>query len=44
MYSSIPVGRAASPDEIAELVVFLASDAGAFITGQDYSIDGGFYM
>jgi NAD(P)-dependent dehydrogenase (short-subunit alcohol dehydrogenase family) len=44
MYASIPVGRAAQPAEVAALVVYLASDAGAFITGQDYSIDGGFYM
>lgn len=44
MYASIPVGRAAQPDEIAALIVYLAGDAGAFITGQDYSIDGGFYM
>jgi NAD(P)-dependent dehydrogenase (short-subunit alcohol dehydrogenase family) len=44
MYASIPVGRAAQPEEIAAMVVYLASDAGAFITGQDYSVDGGFYM
>lgn len=44
MYSSIPVGRAAQPEEIAAMVVYLASDAGAFITGQDYSVDGGFHM
>jgi len=44
MYSSIPVGRAAQPEEIAALVVYLASDSAAFITGQDYSIDGGFHM
>jgi 2-hydroxycyclohexanecarboxyl-CoA dehydrogenase len=44
MYASIPVGRAARPEEIAAMVVYLASDAGAFITGQDYSIDGGFHM
>jgi 3-oxoacyl-[acyl-carrier protein] reductase len=44
MYTSIPVGRGAEPEEIAALVVYLASDAGSFITGQDYGIDGGFYM
>jgi NAD(P)-dependent dehydrogenase (short-subunit alcohol dehydrogenase family) len=44
MYASIPVGRAAQPEEVAALIVHLASDAGGFITGQDYSIDGGFHM
>jgi len=44
MYASIPVGRAAQPEEVAAMIVYLASDDGAFITGQDYSIDGGFSM
>jgi len=37
----IPAGRLAEPDEIASLAVFLASDQSAYITGQDYIIDGG---
>ena len=36
-----PLGRLAQPHEIAPLVVFLASDESAFVTGQAYSIDGG---
>ncbi|WP_341917460.1 SDR family oxidoreductase [Polaromonas sp. YR568] len=36
-----PMGRLAQAHEIAPLVVFLASDESAFITGQSYSIDGG---
>ena len=36
-----PMGRLAQADEIAPLVVFLASDESAFVTGQSYSIDGG---
>jgi 2-keto-3-deoxy-L-fuconate dehydrogenase len=31
-----------TPAEIAELVLFLCSDAAAFITGSNYTIDGGF--
>jgi 2-keto-3-deoxy-L-fuconate dehydrogenase len=36
-----PMGRLATPQEIAPLVVFLASDEAAFATGNAYSIDGG---
>lgn len=39
---SQPIGRMASPDEIASLALFLCSDEAAFITGNDYPIDGGF--
>lgn len=37
-----PIGRMAVPDEIASLVLYLASDEAGFITGCDYPIDGGF--
>lgn len=37
-----PIGRMAKPEEIAGLVLYLASDEAAFITGCDYPIDGGF--
>lgn len=36
-----PMGRLAQAHEIAPLVVFLASDESAFVTGQSYAIDGG---
>ena len=36
-----PMGRIASADEIAALVVYLASDESAFVTGQPHIIDGG---
>ncbi len=36
-----PMGRLAKPDEISPLVVFLASDESAFMTGNMYSCDGG---
>jgi NAD(P)-dependent dehydrogenase (short-subunit alcohol dehydrogenase family) len=37
-----PMGRMGTPEEIASLARFLASDEAAFITGTDYPIDGGF--
>jgi len=36
-----PMGRLATAEEIAPLVVFLASDEAAFVTGNTYSCDGG---
>ena len=36
-----PMGRLAKPEEIAPIVVFLASDESAFTTGNVYSVDGG---
>jgi 3-oxoacyl-[acyl-carrier protein] reductase len=39
--SKIPLGRLGKPEEVADLVKFLASDASEFITGQAYTIAGG---
>lgn len=40
----IPLGRFSTPDEVADLAVFLASPAAANITGQAYNLDGGLVM
>lgn len=40
--ASQPIGRMAKPDEVAKLALYLSSDEAAFITGNDYPIDGGF--
>src|SRR5262249_18331020 len=37
-----PLHRFAKPEEIAPLVVYLASDESAYVTGQTFAIDGGF--
>jgi len=40
--SAIPEGRIAEPEEIVGAVLFLASDASNFVTGQTIYVDGGF--
>ncbi len=37
----IPLGRLGSPEDVAKVVVFLASDMAAFVTGQTVVVDGG---
>jgi NAD(P)-dependent dehydrogenase (short-subunit alcohol dehydrogenase family) len=41
LVKQIPIGRRGQPDEIAQAIVFLASDAGAFAVGSEFVIDGG---
>jgi 3-oxoacyl-[acyl-carrier protein] reductase len=41
---SIPVGRIGQPEEIAEVVAFLATDAASFIVGETIHVNGGIFM
>jgi acetoacetyl-CoA reductase len=40
----IPLGRLGKPDEVAGLIIYLASDEAAFVTGANISINGGQHM
>ena len=42
--SSIPLGRLGTPNDVANLVCFLASDEAGYITGQTFNVDGGMVM
>jgi NAD(P)-dependent dehydrogenase (short-subunit alcohol dehydrogenase family) len=37
-----PIGRLGTPDEVAEVVVWLCSDAASFVTGHTMTVDGGY--
>ena len=41
---NIPLGRMGTPQDVANVVCFLASDAAAYITGQTLTVDGGMVM
>jgi NAD(P)-dependent dehydrogenase (short-subunit alcohol dehydrogenase family) len=44
MEKSIPMGRVGRPEEMANAVLWLCSDAASYVTGQSISVDGGFIM
>jgi NAD(P)-dependent dehydrogenase (short-subunit alcohol dehydrogenase family) len=44
MAKTYPLRRLGKPQDIANAVVFLASDAASWITGQTLSVDGGYAM
>ena len=37
-----PIGRLGQPEEVAELVLWLSSEASSFVTGSYYPVDGGY--
>ncbi len=39
--SSVPLGWRGTPEEVAKVVVFLASDDSSYITGSELFVDGG---
>jgi len=41
LLAEIPLDRMGQPEEVAELAIYLASDAAAYVTGSTYFIDGG---
>ena len=41
LMSSVPLGRLGAPDEIARVIVFLASEKASFVTGEIFSVAGG---
>jgi NAD(P)-dependent dehydrogenase (short-subunit alcohol dehydrogenase family) len=41
MLSAIPLGRAGSPEEVAEVITFLASEKASYATGAVWTVDGG---
>jgi 3-oxoacyl-[acyl-carrier protein] reductase len=44
MASQIPLGRLGAPEDIAAAVLFLASPAGAYVTGETLNVNGGLFM
>ena len=44
MTAAIPMGRHGRPEEIADAVLWLCSEASSYVTGQSISVDGGFIM
>ena len=44
MLTQIPLARMGQPEDVAEVVAFLASEQASYITGQVIHVNGGMYM
>jgi len=44
MLKSVPMGRTGTPEEVAAVIAFLASDEAAYVTGQTLRVNGGMYV
>ncbi|MCY3602834.1 MAG: SDR family oxidoreductase, partial [Chloroflexi bacterium] len=40
-FNSLPLGRTAQPEEVAELVLFFTSERSSYVTGKTLGVDGG---
>ncbi|MGW7363589.1 SDR family NAD(P)-dependent oxidoreductase [Streptomyces sp. NPDC054841] len=40
-WSKVPLGRMGRPEEVGELILFLVSDASSYVTGTEFTVDGG---
>jgi 3alpha(or 20beta)-hydroxysteroid dehydrogenase len=43
VYKSFPIPRIGRPEEVAEVIVFLATDEGSYCTGSEFVADGGWF-
>ena len=44
MRSKVPVGRLGTPNDVADLVAYLCSDHGGYVTGEVVDVNGGFLI
>ena len=42
--AAIPLGRVGTPDEVADVICFLASDAASYLAGETIEVNGGMFM